>query len=107
MIYLDSFTQGEIPEPLAYRYLSAEDTPLDLTGFTATCQIRVGSGTAVENEATVSNPATGEVTYDWESGDLDATGVLRVLFRVEDPDNVFYSVPLVGFVRPALVDTGS
>jgi hypothetical protein len=108
MIFLDSFIQGEHPEPLEYTYTDADGDPVDLSGFDVVFQFRVGNGEAVEVPAELADADTGTVMYQWDPADLDGWGLLRALFFVDDGTNgPWASEPIRGYVRPALYTAAS
>lgn len=108
MIFLDSFIQGEHPEPLEYTYTDNDGGVVDLTGFDAVFQFRVGNNDAVEVPADVTDADNGVVTYEWDPDDLAEHGLLRAMFFVDDGTNgPWASEPIRGYVRPALYTAAS
>jgi hypothetical protein len=88
-IQLGSFVVGEVPPPLVFQFVDANDDPIDLTGFTtATFQwsevIRGQFVSPVIETAIVTIPATGVVTYTWDGDEFDVTGSYAGIFFVND-----------------------
>jgi hypothetical protein len=80
---LGPYVEGEIPEPWAHTFADADGGVIDLTGFDARITWRVNGGTQVEHVAPVTDPVGGEVTYEWQEGDLTA-GTLRGELTVDN-----------------------
>lgn len=104
MIDLGTFVEGEIPEPLEYRFLDSTGEPIDLTGYTATFHMSVG-GVPTDLTATVTSPDDGEVTHVWVDGELarqNDLGSLRCEFTVTNDTNTYTSDRMRGFIRAAI-----
>lgn len=104
-ITIGPWTSGEVPEPIEYSFLDSDGTAIDLTGYTATFQLKIGEADALELDADVDEDA-GTVTHTWVEGELERTGTygtIRAGFWVSNGTNTYASEPLVGFLRRALV----
>lgn len=63
------------------------------------------SGLKVDDEASILDETTGELAYQWKSGDTDESGKFRAEFEVTYSDGnveTFPSEPLEVYIRPEL-----
>ena len=89
------FVAGEIPDPLVYRFLNADGSPKDLTGYTASFCWAERWGAAGGGDASITDAPDGEVTYTWAAGDLATPGRMTGQLWVEQAGGARYaSVPI-------------
>lgn len=91
-----TFTVGEIPGALTYTFLDANGTAIDLTGFDPPVfQFAEKFGgryiNPQENPATLTTPASGFVTYEWDGTELTAPGSFAGQIWVSDGDQTLAS----------------
>lgn len=99
---LGAFTESEIPNPLVYTYQDSAGAVINLTGYTAKFVYVRHGGSAVTRSASVSTPLSGQVTYTWVTGDMDADGIYTGEFHVSNGTNRYVSEPIVWRVRDAV-----
>jgi hypothetical protein len=90
------FLAGEVPDPIAYRFLQADGSAIDVSGYTVSfCWAERWGGAAARVGQVTDGPA-GEVTYTWQPGDLASPGQYTALFWATDPDSAprYASVPI-------------
>jgi hypothetical protein len=82
--------------PTLVAILSDSAGVLDLTDATAVALHveHVATGTQLVDAAcTVSGASAGEVTYEWQAGDLDAAGMCYFEFQITYSDGTILTVP--------------
>ena len=91
-INLGVFAAGELPYPVAHRFVSNE-IPVDLTTFTPFVNIEGPDETVAVGQGTilVTDAADGIVTYTWVEDDFQGVGKYRMLIWVENGTNRFAS----------------
>ena len=100
-IRIGPYVAGEIPEPLVYAFLDAAGVAINLTGYTASFRLRIGSAATATLAAVVTDAAAGQVTHTWLTGELTA-GQLFGEFIATGPSTKFYSARFVGTITAAL-----
>jgi hypothetical protein len=88
-VYLGSFVVGEVPPPLEYQFLDADGAAINLTGFTVVtfqwAELVQGQFVnPITETGTVSDAATGRVTYVWDGDEFDAPGEHAGIFYVNN-----------------------
>lgn len=87
MLTIGPFVVGEIPTPLVYQFKDQDGVPIDLTGFSSVFQIAERNNVLVfynpkTNNAVVTNPTDGEVTYTWDGSEFTNAGRFVGMFWV-------------------------
>jgi len=94
-IEIGPYVVGEIPIPLEYQYVDSTGVPINLAGFTARFQRGEVNGGGFDNavtvNATISDAATGRVTYDWDPADFPHAGRFGGMFFVGNGTNRYAS----------------
>jgi hypothetical protein len=88
-VELGPFVAGEVPEPWEHAFQDDNGAAINLTGYTAKITFSVSGAAPVTRNATVSDPANGEVTYVWVAADLPAPGVARGELWVSNGTNTY------------------
>ena len=91
VVRIGPYAKGELPQPLLITFKNADDTVINLTGFTADMVIvpvdHVDSGLGA-GAATVESPETDGVTqYVFVAADMDTVGLFRAQMWVGDGAN--------------------
>ena len=69
-ISLGTFVKTEQPGRLTYAFLSAEGTPINLTGFDVVASVEAPDGTFDSVVGQVDNGPLGVVSVGWDSGKM-------------------------------------
>lgn len=96
------YTVGEKPAPLVYQFLDSAGAAMDLTGWTAKFHYQRRDGSPTEANASVSDPATGKVTYVWTGSEFSTPGTWWAEFWVGNTTNKIASKRLEAVVRAAV-----
>lgn len=100
LTFVGSFTVGEVPVPIAYQFMDALGTPINLSTYTvATFQWGYWIGgtpftSPVTRNATITNALNGEVTYVWQGDEFATTGRHAGMFFVNNGTNQLGSLTL-------------
>lgn len=100
-----SMRTGDTGEPLTIRVKNKSDRKIaDLTGASATLLVYLVNDDSTEtvkvnNAACVVDSDAGEVTYEWQTGDIDVPGEYNVVFTVTYSGGVVESYPRGGNIR--------
>lgn len=85
----------------------SDNTPLDLTGATATFSMRQEGETTskVDNaSATVTGTTTGLVEYAWDAADTDTAGTFRGEFTITLNGGEIITVPNDGWIEIEILE---
>lgn len=110
MIEIGPYVAGEIPIPLTYKYETVNGDAIDLSDFTVAVFAFRADGTAENTrEAVISeDPTSGEVTYEWQGGDLVADDGVPLIYTAEfwviSETNRFASEQIQWTVDPSVLD---
>jgi baseplate upper protein BppU len=109
-VIIGPFVSGEIPPPLEYQFLDSGGVGLDLTGYAAkfSC-VELGGATVTVDvaDATVTDPATGKVTYTWTGVEFPTAGRYQAELWVGDGTLRFASVLIAFTARRAVASVPS
>jgi hypothetical protein len=91
-VQIGPYVVGEKPAPLMYQFQDSDGIPIDLTGYSAQFVYRQQYDVATTASATVSDPANGEVTYNWTGSEMTKAGHYMSEVWVGNGTNRFASV---------------
>lgn len=77
--------------------LDANGDAVDLTGATVKFIMSKGTTVKVSHSAIIVNATSGQVRYDWETGDTDEGGFYRAEWEVTDSQNRIQTFPNPGY----------
>ena len=81
-------------KPSLFAQLLSEGSAIDLTG--ATVRFHMESG--VDSPAVITDAATGNVRYDWSTGDTATPGIFHAEFEVTFSDGTVETFPNDGYL---------
>jgi hypothetical protein len=91
--------QGDTGPPLRDRLLGADGAAQDLTGASVKFNLRSPTGAALvaHGACTIITPATGEVEYDLQPGDLAVAGLCSREYEATLSDGTVITFPNEGY----------
>lgn len=76
--------QHDTGPDMEYVLLDEDGAPIDVTGATVTFHMQDDSGVEkiIDGVVTLTTPASGVVTYEWQDGDTDQSGMFFADFLI-------------------------
>lgn len=107
-IRIGPYTVGEIPEDLVHQFLTHDDQPIDISGFTVKVVLATaGASTGTVKTGSVVDGANGQAGIDFNAGDLATAGEWWLQFwadngviRLSSPIHEFTVSPAAGGTTP-------
>jgi hypothetical protein len=90
----EPFVIGEKPSPLDYRFLDANGTPINITGFTVKFNYQEHDGVAVSANGSVADGPDGKARYIFTGNEFTTAGHYRAEFWAGNATNRYASVEI-------------
>lgn len=91
-VFIGPYAVGEVPQSLGCQFVKKSDqSAIDLSGFSVKVVIKQPDDIEVTTAGTLDDGPTGQVSYQWNSDDLDAAGRYVLQFWVDDGTNLLAS----------------
>ena len=101
-LHLPPYYVGEVPAAFSV-YAEEAGVTVDPTGSNPVFRFQINDGVVVQRVAAVTDGPNGEITYEWQDGDLSEAGMLEGLVRYSPGGDDRVVAVIRGLIRPAPV----